>query len=451
VKNSLLKKGIGVAAALCTGAAMLAFSPAAHAATLPANTIAYTAGGSDTTQNFMGQYLANFDGNNTLVAGKTIRTYNIPAFPTPSFSTDNDSASSNNCSIDISWVQSGGTGQGTGLQNAPSGSGAGKTYLAAEESQPSTSKGCIDNARSSSAPGTVAGGEKATFEYYAYALDAVAWATPSLLAPSILTRQQVQDIYACNITDWSTVGGSPGPIQRYLPQSASGTRSFFLSQYGITAAMLATSNVNCPAVKDNSIADNNGGPNIKFEENQGKTIEAADIAKAILPYSGGLWSYQAQNASNPDIDVRNNVRIGAVSAAGGGLPAIKGNIVAWNTTDRNYALNTSGPVIENHVTLANSALTTADYPGVRYVFNILDNAGNLDGYKAGQALVGFTNTVPAAPKSPLCSNSPNPLASSDQQFAYFLITSVGFAPLGTTGGAPGSNNAAATCRKYAPT
>ena len=442
MKNSLLKKGIGVAAALCTGVAVLALAPAAHAV-LPANTVAFTAGGSDTTENFMTQYLQNFDGSTTLLPGKTVRTYNIPAFPSAPYTVDGDVT---NCVQNVNWAQTGGTGVGTGLQNAPSGSGAGRTYLANEETAAVGQKGCIDNARSSGF-GTLAGGDKNTFEYYAYALDAVSWATPSLLAPAIMTRQQVQDIYACNITDWGTVGGTPGPIQRYLPQSASGTRSFFLQQYGITAGMLATTNGSCPAVKDNSILDNNGGPNIKFEENQGRTIEAGDIAKAILPYSGGLWSYQSQNASNPDIDVRNGVRIGGVNAPGGGLAAVKGNIVKWNTVDRNYALDGSTVVIENHVTLANPALTTGDYPGIRYVFNVLDNAGNLEGYQAGQKLVGFTN-VGAGAKSPLCSNSAS--GSADQQFAYFLISSVGFTPLGTTGGAAGSNNAAATCRKYIP-
>jgi hypothetical protein len=446
VKNSLLKKGVGIAAALCTGVAVLAMAPAAHAV-LPANTVAFAAGGSDTTENFMTQYLANFDGSTTLLPGKTVRTYNIPAFPTAGYVVDGDVT---NCIQNVTWQQSGGTGVGTGVQNAPSGSGAGRSYLASQESPTAVGqRGCIDTARSSSF-GKISSGDKATFEYYAYALDAVSWATPSLLAPSILTRQQVQDIYACVTTDWGTIGGTPGPIQRYLPQSASGTRSYFLGQYGITTAMLTTTNANCPAVKDNSVVDNNGGPNIKFEENQGKTIEAGDIAKAILPYSGGLWSYQSQNASNPDVDVRGGVRLGGVSAPGGALAAVKGNVVYWNTVDRAYNLNNQvgGTVLESNVTLANPLLTTNDYPGIRYVFNVLDNAGNLEGYQAGQTMVGFNN-IGAGAKSPLCSNSPG--GSADQQFAYFLISSVGFSPLGTVGGAAGSNNAAATCRRYIPT
>ncbi len=163
--------------------------------------------------------------------------------------------------------------------------------------------------------------------------------------------------------------------------------------------MLATVNANCPAVKDNSILNNNGGASIKFEENQGASIESGDIAKAILPYSAGVWSFQSANSSNPTVDLRNGVRL------------------------------------ENHVTLANPSLTTNDFAGVRYVFNILDNAGNLQGYQAGFYLVGFNN-VGVGAKSPLCSNNG---VSDDQQFAFSAISTFGFAPLGTTGGPAGSN------------
>lgn len=443
MKNSLLKKSIGLAAVVCTGVAALALAPAAHAV-LPTTEVAVAAGGSDTIQNFMGTYLDNFNGSTTVLPGKTIRTYNVPAFPTPTYSVPGDV----NCIQDVTWNQTAVAADGPAIQKAPSGSGAGKTYLAGENAAAVGQKGCIDISRSSSAPGTVAGGEKASFEYYAFALDAVTWSTPSLQAPAIMTRQNVQDIYSCNVTDWGTVGGTPGPIQRYLPQTGSGTRSFFLGQYGITAAMLATVNANCPAVKDNSILNNNGGANIKFEENQGVSIESGDIAKAILPYSAGVWSFQSANSSNPTVDLRNGVRLGGINAPGGGLPAVKGNPVRWVPSDRVYALDNSvtGVVIENHVTLANPALTTNDFPGVRYVFNILDNAGNLQGYQAGFNMVGFNN-VGAGAKSPLCSNNG---ASDDQQFAFSAISTFGFAPLGTTGGPAGSNNAGATCRKFAP-
>ena len=46
-------------------------------------------------------------------------------------------------------------------------------------------------------------------------------------APATLSRAQLVGIYDCTITDWATVGGVAGPIQRYYPQVGSGTRSFF--------------------------------------------------------------------------------------------------------------------------------------------------------------------------------------------------------------------------------
>jgi len=458
VKKSLLKKGVGVAAALCTGIAMMAFATPAHALVYSGSTdVVVAAGGSDTVQNFDEALLAAYDGSTTIFPSHTVHTFNIPAFPSPSYVVPGD----DNCVQSVSWVQSGGTDL-TGTQNAPSGSGAGKTYIAGEEAKVTGQKGCIDIGRSSSAPGAIGASEKATFEYYAFALDAVSWSSASLQAPPILTRQQVQDIYSCTTTDWSTVGGTPGPIQRYLPQSASGTRSFFLSQFGITTTMLNTTSGSCPAVKADSILNNAGGANIKMEENQCATIEAGDIAKAIMPYSAGLWSYQSANAGNPTIDVRNGCRLGAVSAPGkaaaGSCPAtsaVKANPVKWVTSDRTYALDTAGEIKEENVTIANSCLSAAnDFPGVRYVFNYLDNASNLLGYQAAFNMVGFANTAaPSAAKSPLCSNTG---VSDDQTYALALIGSYGFAPLPTTVGAagaavaPGSNVAGSTCRKFVP-
>lgn len=448
MKKSLFRQAAAVAAVLCTGAVtMLAAAPAAHAVPYTGNDIAVTAMGSDTIQNVMGTYLANFDGSTTVLPGKTVHTYNVPAFPSPNYVTRGDA----DCAQDISWVQTGGTGFGTALQNAPSGSGGGKTYAVSQEGQAANQKGCGDIFRSSATPGSLTGNptqEKATMEYYAFALDAVTWASSSLKAPATLTRQQVQDIYACNITNWDQVGGTTGAIQRYLPQSASGTRSFFLGQYGITAAMLATTNANCPAVLDNSVINPAGGANIKFEENQGATIQAADYDKAILPYSAGVWSYQAANSVNPTIDVRNGVRLGGLTTVTG---PVKGNPVEWSQFDRAYQLNFSpgGVVNESNVALANPAFSTTNgYVGVRYVFNILDNAGNLAGYQAGFNMLGFQN-VAAGTKSPMCSNDG---LSSDQQFARAAVLSFGFAPLDTTNpSSNGSNVAGATCRKYAPT
>lgn len=442
MKTSLLQKGVGAAVALCAVAGAAALAPPAQATPYTGNNIVVTAAGSDTTQNFMTAYLARYNNKTTVVAGKTVYTYNAPSFPTTAFTTFGDK----DCIQDISWTQAATTGLAN--RQAPSGSGAGLDFLVGQNAEAATQKGCVDIARSSGGPSSIAGRPSrytSTQEFYAFAMDAVTWSSPSLKAPSTLTRQEVQDIYACNITDWSQVGGTSGPIQRYLPQSASGTRSFFLEQYGVTAGMLATVVPgSCPAVKDNAVANPAGGAAIKFEENQGKTIESVDIDRAILPYSAGVWSYQAANSANPTLDTRNGVRLGGLTTITG---PVKGNPVEWVATDRAYQLNFSsgGVVSEGNIKQANPAFSlTNDYVGIRYVYNVLDNALGLDGYEAGAALVGFDN-IAAGDKSDLCANDG---AASGEAYARALVLSQGFAPLDSAANPLASNNAASTCRVF---
>ena len=113
---------------------------------------------------------------------------------------------------------------------APNGSGAGRDALKASVL---AGNGCIDVARSSAGPrpvGTGAGQDPASFEYYAYGLDAVGFSTASAAAPAAgLTLAQLQGIYNCTFTNWNQVGGANQVIERYWPQAGSGTRAFFQS------------------------------------------------------------------------------------------------------------------------------------------------------------------------------------------------------------------------------
>ncbi len=284
-------------------------------------------------------------------------------------------------------------------------------------------------------------------EYYAFALDSVAWASPSLQAPATMTLDQLQKVYNCTYTDWSQVGGGAGPIQRYMPQNGSGTNTFFIQTLGFEPRRTIST---CSAVIDTQL-DNGGLP---LEENHGDHLDAAGYQKAILPYSGGQWAFQANLSINPTLDHRGGAREGdfiatrsaatiattngsttitgpanntffgldtGASVTGPGIPAntkvvsvaangssavisnaatatasvsltivdLSSNVVGWNASGGLWQPNTPsvanprGPVSEAFVTL-NSP--TPAYPAIRYVYNVLDTP--LPGYGEARNLVG---------------------------------------------------------------
>jgi PBP superfamily domain len=198
---------------------------------------------------------------------------------------------------------------GGGNFAAPNGSGAGRdalknsilgTFPDAAHNSPGAG-GCIDIARSSAEPRAV-GTDNSTFEYYALALDQITWSSPSLQAPAAMTLQNLRDIYACNITDWSQLpGGGSGPIQRFFPQSSSGTGATFISKVLNNVDPHGVSSASCPAVID-------------VQENRGNDplITGALYQNAIFPYSNGKFVFQANNATNPTLDLRAGDRVGGL-------------------------------------------------------------------------------------------------------------------------------------------
>ncbi len=109
----------------------------------------------------------------------------------------------------------------------PNGSGQG--ILALENNTSAT----VDFARSSRGPQT---GDATTDDFIEFAKDAVTWAGfTGGDAPSNLTTADLKAIYSCTITKWNQITDIPGftgsanTIKAVLPQSSSGTRSFFLS------------------------------------------------------------------------------------------------------------------------------------------------------------------------------------------------------------------------------
>src|SRR6266700_628356 len=154
----------------------------------------------------------------------------------------------------------------------PDGSSAGITQLITF-AKSSTGQFCTSFARSSRARGSsdppfAAGG----IAFVDLGGDAVTWSAQATTnAPATLTTAQLAAIYNCTDTNWSQVGGKNAPIHAFIPQSGSGTRSFFLSAIGV-------------ANPGACVSDANG----TLEENEGVNPVLKD-PDAIFPYSIGKY------------------------------------------------------------------------------------------------------------------------------------------------------------------
>jgi ABC-type phosphate transport system substrate-binding protein len=90
-------------------------------------------------------------------------------------------------------------------------------------------------------------------------------------APDNLTAAQIVDIYKCNTTNWSTVGGTAGTIAPEIPQSGSGTGDSFRADLtalnGGTAVTLGSCVV---TVEENDPASLRGNPNAVAPFSEGR-------------------------------------------------------------------------------------------------------------------------------------------------------------------------------------
>ncbi len=169
----------------------------------------------------------------------------------------------------------------------PNGSSAGINALLADNN------GCLDIARSSRGRTP---SDPSSIDFYAFAIDGVTWAGFSGgHQPITLTQSQLQGIYLCTnggnptITNWNQVGGSSGAIIRYLPQTGSGTLSFFETR------ILGLSSAQQGVLDDSSC---NTKP-VRIEENTGDQVVSGFRPYAILPYSFADWNAQ-KNGALPD-------------------------------------------------------------------------------------------------------------------------------------------------------
>jgi phosphate transport system substrate-binding protein len=295
---------------------------------------------------------------------------------------------------------------------APNGSSAGRDALKASVQ---ANNGCIDVARSSAGPrpaGTGAGQDLPTFQYYAFALDAVGYSTASTAAPANLTLAQLQGIYNCTFTNWNQVGGANQAIERYWPQAGSGTRAFFQSDVlGFDPTLF--SGGSCPAVQ-------------LTQENTGQVIAAnGDQQSGIVPFSGANWVAMARGTIIPD------QRAGQVIRNLNGQNIITGSGAGSQLATPAATGDPNAPVQEANVRLVDP---TPAYPGIRFVFNVVDSSSA--SYTSAIRYVGFENVTDGA-TAPLCSGGKSA-----------ILVNFGFGPLDNTAGprnVPGS-----TCRFYAP-
>jgi ABC-type phosphate transport system substrate-binding protein len=206
-----------VAAALAAVAAAVALTAGPALADPPSGVTPKAADivgvGSDTTQYLFDQLSVDY---NKGKSASTPHLYSFDATPAANITTKSGSA---NCKIP-----------------RPNGSSAGIATLEANAAD--GSHFCVDFARSarsrgSSDPACASGG--VCFIYLAG--DAVDWAARSAAAggtdaPASLTLTQLKNIYLCKDTNWKQVGGKSATIKAYLPQTAAGIRSTFLTILG---------------------------------------------------------------------------------------------------------------------------------------------------------------------------------------------------------------------------
>jgi len=366
--------------------------------------------GSDTTQNVMGAVIGNYNADTSYnddpnIAGDDRDTLsNILAVQTSPLTVPADS----HCAAKTYHTPPSGS-----EVLAPNGSGAGRDALKASVL---AGDGCIDIARSSGTPrpaGTGAGQDPSTFNYYAYALDAVGWSTASPSAPANLSLSQLQGIYNCTFTNWNQVGGGNQVIKRYWPQAGSGTRNFFQSEVlGFDPTTFSSGS--CPAVT-------------LVEENEGTAIQAnGDNNSALEPFSGANFSAMVNGAQTDERGsqtIHNLDGKNILTTNGSGQTVLATPEVTGDSTS---------PVQESNVRLNNPSPA---YVGIRYVFNVADSTEV--SFNSAIRYVGFDNAANGA-TSPLCAGS----------YSSTLST-FGFGPLNTTGG--GSHNlAGSACRLYNP-
>jgi len=177
----------------------------------------------------------------------------------------------------------------------PNGSSAGIATLAANQKTGDKKHFCADFGRSSRPrASTDPSRSKGGIQFVALGKDAVTYATNATTnAPANLSTAQLNAIYSCTVTNWSSVGGKNAPIKAELPQTSSGTRAFFLTAIGLGGCVDSTPEEN------EGVNSHLKGPNVIFPFSIGKYIaekfHSANCIKASCTGSPACHPKKGQN------------------------------------------------------------------------------------------------------------------------------------------------------------
>ena len=249
-------KAVAVCAALGVAVAGLAFAAPSYADPVSSS---YVLVGSDTLQD-SGNALAN----GTSISGASVRV-TAGARQIGSFDAFGSAAVQTKPNGPY-YARPAGSGDGV---KALSRSIDGQPFSVSGNATPAVKiTGQVDIARSSSAPGSAAN-PSGVLAYVPYGRDALSYAYAGTGLGEI-TAAQLKSIYECTLTSVNGVAVKP-----VLPQSASGTRKFFLSAIGnptLGSCVSLTS----------------------FAENDGTVIATAG---QIIPFSVASWIAQSNGAA----------------------------------------------------------------------------------------------------------------------------------------------------------
>jgi ABC-type phosphate transport system substrate-binding protein len=226
----------------------------------------------------------------------------------------------------------------------------------------------LDFARSSSGP-SIAGTD---LTYIPFAVDAVGYAYAGLGASSVpanLTTMQLRDIYLGYVTTFYDGTGTLRTYKPRLPQANSGTRSFFLSQLGLT-------NVDVEWID----------PATYVQENDGTDI---DEIGELVPFSIASWIAQ-DNSVVPNTIEDNDITLGSVNAQRAVVesalnPAFpyKRNVYNVVETARLSGAAPADILLQQTFAGSTSAVCQASSVITQYGFGTHSACGDTSNYKAG--------------------------------------------------------------------